>query len=124
VSHRAAFAQIVHDVAQEANPHGVEQERDGLSRAGQQFGVERVKGVNVHAQRAARSAKPLAKTSDLNRIRHDDDDGRKRLARKGGADLLNDKLSLAVSSRGKEEAGHFNTSASLAGFQTCSASFP
>jgi hypothetical protein len=50
----AAFAQVIHNGTQQANPHGIKQEREGLSRASEKFGVERVKGVNFHPKRAAR----------------------------------------------------------------------
>ncbi len=106
MSHRAAFAEIVHDGAEQANPHGIEQERDRLSRASQQFGVERVKGVDLHAQRATRCRQSFAKIICLNRIGNDNDNRRQRLVRQHLPHALDDALGFAVSRGGEDELGH------------------
>ena len=102
----AAFAEVVHDGAKEANPHGVGQERNGLLGANQQFGIQRVKGVDFYPQRAARRAQALTKVRRLDRVRHEDDDRRKRLLRQQLSNALDEALGLAVPSGGEEEAGH------------------
>ena len=109
VRHLAALAETVHDEAQEADTDGVEQEREGLSRAGQQFGVQRVKGVDFHPQRATRSGEAFAKVICLNGIGNDGDDGRKRLLRQHLPHALDDALGLAVACGGEEEASHWGT---------------
>src|SRR5574341_1173321 len=66
--------------------------------------------MDLHPQRAAPRAQSLTKARRLNRIRHNDDDRRKRLLRQQPSNALDELLGLAVSSRGEEESSHSKSS--------------
>ena len=100
----ALLAQRIHDRVEQAQAHGIRQQRHGLAGATEQFGIQGIEGMHFHTQRAARSGQALAKPGGLDRVRDNDQNLRQRFGLQRLAQVLEDDFGFAMPGRGKQQA--------------------